>query len=124
MGEFAPRDYLAHLPPAHEPNFEEHPVLQAEWMRVCDQQPMSKIDTSRYALDAPPQAKQGDPAAWRRAVENAEAQLEHQSTRLINLELLQKHGTNAWLAHLSSLGVANSALAAVRSDLTGQIQLV
>ena len=107
-----------------ETSFDSSPLLQAEWMRVCDQQPMSKIDTSRYALDAPPQAKQGDPTAWRRAVENAEAQLEHQSTRLINLELLQKHGTNAWLAHLNSLGVANSALAAVRSDLTGQIQLV
>ena len=56
-------------------------MLQAEWMRVCDQQPMSRIDTSRYQLDPPPVAKQADPLAWRRAVENAEAQLEHQGTR-------------------------------------------
>jgi len=103
MKTFAPRDYVAHLP-QYEPNFEvraggawppaghethhlllllrqDHPVLQAEWMRVCDQQPMSKIDTSRYALDPPPVAKQADPQAWRRAVENAEAQHEHQNTR-------------------------------------------
>lgn len=56
-------------------------MLQAEWMRVCDEQPMPRIDTSRYQLDAPPQAKQADPVAWRRAVENAEAQLEHQANR-------------------------------------------
>ena len=56
-------------------------MLQAEWMRVCDQQPMPRIDTSRYQLEAPPSAKQADPVAWRRAVENAEAQLEHQANR-------------------------------------------
>jgi pre-mRNA-splicing factor SPF27 len=103
MKTFAPRDYVAHLP-QYEPNFEvrargpwpraghethrvslllrqDHPLLQAEWMRICDQQPMSRIDTSRYALDPPPVAKQADPQAWRRAVENAEAQHEHQNTR-------------------------------------------
>ena len=26
-------------------------MLQAEWMRVCDEQPMPRIDTSRYQLD-------------------------------------------------------------------------
>ena len=105
METFAPRDYVAHLP-QYEPNFEvrargarplaghdahrlplllcqDHPLLQAEWMRICDQQPMSRIDTSRYALDAPPAAKQADPQAWRRAVENAEAQHEHQTTRSV-----------------------------------------
>ena len=105
METFAPRDYVAHLP-QYEPNFEvrargarplagndahrlplllcqDHPLLQAEWMRICDQQPMSRIDTSRYALDAPPAAKQADPQAWRRAVENAEAQHEHQNTRSV-----------------------------------------
>ena len=60
---------------------QDHPMLQAEWMRVCDQQSMSRIDITRYALEPPPIAKQADPQAWRRAVENAEAQLEHQATR-------------------------------------------
>lgn len=110
MQTFTPGDYLGHLPPPYEPNFEvrarapsaaarlaagdpivprglrhprpqDHPLLQAEWMRVCDNQPMPSIDTSRYALNGPSQAKQADPTAWRRAVENAEAQLEHQATR-------------------------------------------
>ena len=108
MQNFAPGDYLGHLPASYEPNFEvrapaptaarlaaagsrpshaarprpqDHPLLQAEWMRVCDGQRMPSIDTSRYALEGPSQAKQADPTAWRRAVENAEAQLEHQGTR-------------------------------------------
>jgi len=123
METFAPRDYVAHLP-QYEPNFEDHPVLQAEWMRICDQQPMSRIDTSRYALDPPPVAKQADPQAWRRAVENAEAQHEHQNTRLNNLELLQKHGANLWLAHIDSLTAASAGLASVQSDLASQVEAV
>lgn len=163
-------------------------MLQAEWMRICDQQPMSRIDTSRYALDAPPVAKQADPQAWRRAVENAEAQHEHQNTRSVpaacstalrcappppalcsiawpahpprppsprttfgrlnNLELLQKHGANLWLAHINSLTAASagcvahphassypmkraltvasrfSRLASVQSDLASQVEAV
>lgn len=109
---FAPRDYLAHLPPSCEPNFDEHPMLQAEWMRVCDRQPMPRIDVSRYQLDAPPQAKQGDVGAWRRAVDNAQAQLDHQGNRICNLELLQQYGANAWRAHLNSLEAASKALGA------------
>ena len=87
-------------------------MLQAEWMRVCDEQPMPRIDTSRYQLDAPPQAKQGDVGAWRRAVDNAQAQLDHQGNRICNLELLQQYGANAWRAHLNSLEAASKALGA------------
>ena len=60
---------------------QEHPLLQAEWMRVCDQQPMPKMDTSRYQVDPPSASQQSDPKAWQQAVRNAQAQLEHQATR-------------------------------------------
>ena len=56
-------------------------MLQQEWMRVCDQQPMAKFDTSRYQMDPPPEHLRDDEAAWKTAVENAQAQLEHQATR-------------------------------------------
>ena len=47
MRTFRPsRDYLERWP-MYEPTFDDHPLLQSEWMRVCDQQPMPKIDTSR-----------------------------------------------------------------------------
>ena len=96
------RDYLEPWP-MYEPTFEANPMLQAEWMRVCDGQPMPKIDVSRYQLDPPPPSMQRDDAAWQRSIDNAKSQLEHQATRILNLELMQQHGSKLWLAHLSQL---------------------
>ena len=93
-------------------------------MRVCDQQPMSKIDTSRYQLDPPPKNQQRDLAAWQRSVENAQAQLENQATRLGNLELLQQHGAKQWVAHLNQLEAASKALEREEQALTAQIEAV
>ncbi|KAF9918632.1 hypothetical protein BX616_007215 [Lobosporangium transversale] len=36
---------------------------------------------------------------WLEALDNANAQLEHQSQRILNLELIQKFGSNAWNVH-------------------------
>lgn len=104
-----------------EPDFTGHPLLEAEWMRVCAEQPMPQMDTSRYQLEAPPPSKQSNIAAWERAVGNAQAQLEHQTNRLDNLELLQKYGANVWLLHLNSLEAANSRLADEQAGLVSQI---
>ena len=123
MRSFRPRDYLAPWP-LHEPNFDDHPLLQAEWMRVCERQPMPKMDTSRYQLDPPPLEQQADPAAWQRAVENAQAQLEHQTTRIGNLELLQQHGAHLWRAHLNTLDAASGHLSRADGDLASQIESV
>lgn len=60
--------------------------------RVKAKQPMQALDTSRYRLDPPAPTKQNDHAAWRASVNNAHAQLEHQYLRILNLELLLKHG--------------------------------
>eukprot|EP00316_Scyphosphaera_apsteinii_P012591 CAMPEP_0119301026 /NCGR_PEP_ID=MMETSP1333-20130426/2890_1 /TAXON_ID=418940 /ORGANISM="Scyphosphaera apsteinii, Strain RCC1455" /LENGTH=226 /DNA_ID=CAMNT_0007302997 /DNA_START=54 /DNA_END=734 /DNA_ORIENTATION=+ len=118
-----PRDYLAHLP-LYEPKFEGHPALQAEWMRICSsdgKEPMPTMDVSRYQLDPPPQAKQTNAAAWDRAVHNAEAQLEHQSNRIDNLELMQKYGANLWRVHLNSLEAASRRLESEQAELSQQI---
>ena len=123
MKSFRPsRDYLAAWP-LHEPNFDNNPLLQSEWMRVCDGQPMPKMDTSRYQLEAPPVDQQSDPAAWQRAVQNAQAQLEHQATRIGNLELLQQHGANLWRAHLKSLDAATRRMTSAASSLDEQVEL-
>lgn len=72
------------------------------------------LDLSRYKLDAPaPPASAGvdaQIAAWRSAVDNAQAQLEHQSNRSVNLELLRKFGANAWKAHNEQLTAVRAAL--------------
>uniref|UniRef100_A0A7S0L8W3 Pre-mRNA-splicing factor SPF27 n=1 Tax=Coccolithus braarudii TaxID=221442 RepID=A0A7S0L8W3_9EUKA len=104
-----------------EPNFKGHPMLEAEWFRVCEEQPMPQMDTSRYQMDPPPPKQHSNPAAWARAVGNAQAQLEHQANRLDNLELLQKFGANQWRIHLNSLEAANSRLAEEQAVLVTEI---
>jgi pre-mRNA-splicing factor SPF27 len=82
--------------------------------RAASGAPLPPPDASRYRLDAPSGAAASDPAAWAAAVANAKAQLEHQALRVQNLELLAKHGANAWLAH--NRGV-EAALAGARAQL-------
>jgi pre-mRNA-splicing factor SPF27 len=53
---------------------------------------MAPLDTSRYRLDPPGPTKRNDFNAWKSALDNAHAQLEHQYLRILNLELLLKYG--------------------------------
>jgi pre-mRNA-splicing factor SPF27 len=59
--------------------------------------------------------------AWQGALENAQAQLQHQKNRILNLELLLKYGPDCWRAkndhlatHLSSL---NQQLASTQRSI-------
>jgi pre-mRNA-splicing factor SPF27 len=61
---------------------------------------MPPLDVTRYQLAAPGPDKAHDPAAWRAAVDNAQAQLEHQHNRVQNLELMLKYGPNTWRAQV------------------------
>ncbi|KXZ41177.1 hypothetical protein GPECTOR_684g823 [Gonium pectorale] len=95
-----PGDYLRELPPVHKPRFDDHPVLKTEYDRVTSKQPLAPLDTLRYRLEPPPQTRRGDVGAWRAAAENAVSQLEHQHLRILNQELLLKHGDKAWRAQV------------------------
>jgi pre-mRNA-splicing factor SPF27 len=57
-------------------------------------------------------------------VRNAEAQLEHQSTRLGNLELMQQHGAHQWRAQLNELDVASAQLKRAAEEVDERIELV
>ncbi len=61
---------------------------------------MPALDMTRYRLDPPSQAQRNDLAAWRAAIDNAHAQLEHQYNRIQNLELMLKFGPNTWRAQV------------------------
>jgi pre-mRNA-splicing factor SPF27 len=56
-------------------------VLRAELARAAAGQPMAGLDIVRYRLDEPPLNRRNDVAAWRAALDNAHAQLEHQYNR-------------------------------------------
>ena len=42
---------------------------------------MDAMDVTRYQLDPPPLERKNDVSAWRRALDNAHSQLEHQYNR-------------------------------------------
>ena len=67
---------------------------------VRNKEPMAPLDSVRYRLEPPPQARRGDVGAWKSSLDNAAAQLEHQHLRILNQELLLKYGDKAWRAQV------------------------
>ncbi|EIW86423.1 breast carcinoma amplified sequence 2 [Coniophora puteana RWD-64-598 SS2] len=78
--------------------FKNSPLLAAELDRVESNQTLPPLDTIRYQLPAPLTAP-GTDEEWQQALDNAQAQLEHQRIRQTNLALLQQYGSNAWRIH-------------------------
>ncbi|TFK76842.1 breast carcinoma amplified sequence 2 [Pluteus cervinus] len=85
------------VPPPFEP-LAGHPLLAAELQRVQSHQPFPPLDSLRYQLPAPTSSP-GTDEEWQAALDNAQAQLEHQRLRQINLTLLHNYGANAWRVH-------------------------
>jgi pre-mRNA-splicing factor SPF27 len=116
-----PRDPSAQFPDMEL--FKGNELMQQELDRVRRGKPMDKLDLSRYQLELPsslssssssisateatagsetPSASEELPdgrVLWLKALDNANAQLEHQGQRILNLELVQKFGGNAWNIH-------------------------
>lgn len=102
MRRFTPPNYLESHPTlskTYELNFTKSLFLQQEMDRVAKGEPIKPLDVSRYKLERPSGETERDVKAWKAARDNAQAQLEHQHTRIMNLELMNKYGTNAWRQH-------------------------
>ncbi|KAJ2487579.1 hypothetical protein IWW37_005176 [Coemansia sp. RSA 2050] len=88
---------MGRMPPPAIPRstslFKNSELLRKEYERVKSGRPLPPFDIERYKLDPPKEPHEDE---WRRASDNAASQLEHQSIRLVNLELLQQFGANAW----------------------------
>ena len=63
--------------------------------QVSSRQPMETLSMKRYELPTPPAGKMTDVAAWTECVDNSMAQLEHQRTRIMNLDLMVDYGCEA-----------------------------
>lgn len=69
-------------------------MLQAEWQRIVEGRPTEELDLSGYQPREP-----DDPASeaeWQRALDQLRMNLEHQRTRLLNLELMGRYGKASW----------------------------
>ncbi|XP_034235461.1 pre-mRNA-splicing factor SPF27 [Thrips palmi] len=114
------KNYLEHLAPLNTTLFETD-MMKSEWERMQQRQPMDVLSMKRYELPPPPAGKMTDIAAWTECVENSQAQLEHQATRIANLELMLDYGCEAWKSYLellvASVSQAQKNLMALRKDI-------
>ncbi|CAC5414966.1 BCAS2 [Mytilus coruscus] len=92
------KNYLEYLPAPNYIQFETE-IMKTEYERMQSRLPMEMLNMKRYELPPPPAGKMTDISAWNEAVENSQAQLEHQSLRILNLELLSEYGSNAWKSY-------------------------
>ena len=85
------KNYLDHLPSLNLSSFETD-LMKTEFERLNSRQPMDTLSMKRYELPPPPPGKMTDLQAWTECVENSQAQLEHQRTRIMNLDLMLDYG--------------------------------
>ncbi|PVU91968.1 hypothetical protein BB561_004107 [Smittium simulii] len=101
--------------------FKKNALLRKEYDRVSKGLAMDSFDTERYKLEPPKEDKQRDPAEWEKAVNNAQAQLEHQTNRIENLELLGTYGVNSWKVYNAFLERISEQLKTELEELKDQI---
>ena len=123
-GAKKPGEYLAELPAAAEYRLAGAPLVRAELERVGRGEALAPLDTQRYRLDPPRGAAAEDPAAWRAALANAKAQLEHQHLRVLNLELLLKYGPDLWKVENRGVEQAGALYAAAAAAADKEAEVV
>lgn len=109
MAHFEPRDYLASLPPPGQPVLSSE-VKAQEFARIEAGLALQGIDASRYKVEAPEGAEAQEHEAWKRQADNMHVQIEYNRLRQTNLELLERWGNKAWIAHSSIVRAAEKIL--------------
>jgi len=116
MALFEPRDYLAELPPP-EMKLLDSEAIQKELARVEAGQPLEAVSIERYKVEQPQGAVANDSLAWRKAADAAQMQLEYNRLRLTNLEMLERWGGKAWIAHSAVVRASERVLATEAAGL-------
>lgn len=115
------KNYLEYLPPLNMTAFET-PLMLHEFERISNRVPMEPLSMKRYELPPPPPGKTSDEPAWHESVDNSKAQLEHQSIRALNLELMLEYGCESWKAHLEIFAALQAKAQLLQQDLKKDVQ--
>lgn len=117
------KNYLEYLPSIHLNQFESD-ITKTEFERLQARLPMEMLSMKRYELPQPPPGKMSDIVTWTECVDNSMAQLEHQATRIANLELMSQYGCEAWKMNNTVLVQLLNQAQKQLQDLRKQIQEV
>lgn len=115
------KNYLEHLPTANLNAFETE-MMNTEFDRIQNRLPMEPLSMKRYELPQPPPSKISELSAWQESVENSFAQLEHQSVRVLNLELMVEFGCESWKEYLDVVVALQAKAQAALQDVKKEIQ--
>jgi pre-mRNA-splicing factor SPF27 len=115
------KNYLEHMPQLQLHRFETE-VMKKEYDRMSQRLPMELLSMKRYELPPPPAGKLTDLTAWNECVDNSYSQLEHQATRISNLELMQEYSCESWKAYLLILQRMLKSSRKQLQDVKKQIQ--
>jgi pre-mRNA-splicing factor SPF27 len=102
--------------------YKEDSAVAVELKRLGMGQGMAKLDVARYAVAPPAEGEVSDPGAWRRAISNAKSQLEHQTVRADNAELLRDYGPAHMQQYIRYLEGAKVDVAGRHDDLKRKIE--
>lgn len=88
-----------------------------EFARVEKGIELGGVDLDRYKVDRPVGAVAEDHGAWRKAAEGIQMQLEYNRLRISNLEMLERWGNKAWIAHSYAIRACERVLATEAASL-------
>jgi len=115
------KNYLEHMPQLQLHRFETE-VMKKEYDRMAQRLPMELLSMKRYELPPPPTGKLTDLTAWNECVDNSYSQLEHQATRISNLELMLEFSCESWKEYLLIIQRMMKTAKKQLQDLKKQIQ--
>lgn len=115
------KNYLEHLPTTNLNAFETE-MMNTEFDRIQNRLQMEPLSMKRYELPPPPQSKITELSAWQDSVENSFAQLEHQSVRALNLELMVEFGCESWKEYLDVVVALQVKAQSLLQDVKKEIQ--
>lgn len=115
------KNYLEHLPTVNVNAFETD-MMTTEFDRILNRLPMEPLSMKRYELPPPPPSKISELSAWQESVENSFAQLEHQSVRTLNLELMVEFGCESWKEYLDIVVALQVKAQTLLQDIKKDIQ--